>query len=97
MNTSRLMQLALAPALLALLGGCAAVRGADHRHDAASGRHDGMGGPQGRMDMQQMCEMHKQMMAGRPPAERESMMQDRMRSMSPEMRQQMQDMMANCR
>ena len=96
MNTSRFARLALAPALLLLLAGCAGMGGAGHRHDAAGGRHEGMGA-QGRMDREKMCEMHRQSMAGRTAAEREAMMEERMRSMTPEMRRQMQEMMQDCR
>lgn len=51
----------------------------------------------GAMDMQSMCEMHKKMMSGKPSAEQQAMMQERMRSMTPEMRQRMQTMHEQCK
>ena len=56
-----------------------------------------MGGPQAGMDMQSMCEMHKRMMAGKSPAERQAMIDEQMKSMAPEMRAQARQMMENCR
>ena len=47
--------------------------------------------------MHAMCEMHKKSMAGRSDADRKAMMEERMRSMPPDRRSQMQEMMANCR
>lgn len=49
------------------------------------------------MDMQSHCEMHKKMMGGKPSAEQQAMMQEHMKSMTPEMRQRMQAMHAQCR
>lgn len=78
-----------APALLAFaLGGCATAQ-QEHSHDGAAS------GPGG--DMHAMCEMHKKSMAGRSDADRKAMMEERMRSMPPDRRTQMQEMMANCR
>ena len=77
-----------APAILALaLGGCATSQ--DHAHGRASA------GPGS--DMHAMCDMHGKGMAGRSDADRMAMMEERMRSMSPEMRKQMQEMLAKCR
>lgn len=77
-----------APAFLTIvLAGCATPQ--QHPH----GR--GPAGPGS--DMHAMCEMHRNSMAGRSDADRMAMMEERMRSMSPEMRRQMQEMMANCR
>jgi hypothetical protein len=56
------------------------------------GRHGGMSG--GSMDMQAMCEKHKGMMAGKSTAEQQTMMNEHMKSMSPEMRIRMQAMYA---
>ena len=93
------LRLAAIPVLLLALTGCAALRGEpqDVRQPAASS-HGGMQGQQGMMmDMQAMCDMHKQQMAGRSPQERQAMMEERMRSMSPEMRTRMQSTMEQCR
>ncbi len=49
------------------------------------------------MDMQSHCEMHKKMMSGKPSAERQAMMQEHMKSMTPEMRQKMQAMHEQCK
>lgn len=88
MNTFSTARFA-ASALLALaLVGCA-TSPQEHSHGAAAA------GPGS--DMHAMCEMHKSSMAGRSDADRMAMMEERMRSMSPEMRRQMQEMMANCR
>jgi Spy/CpxP family protein refolding chaperone len=72
------------------LAGCAAG------HGMSAHRHAGMGGTGG-MDMQSHCEMHKKMMAGKSPAEQQAMMQDHMKSMTPEMRQRMQSMHEQCK
>ena len=77
------------PTLLALaLGGCATSQQA-HSHDGAAA------GPGG--DIHAMCEMHKKSMAGRSDADRKAMMEERMHSMPPDRRKQMQEMMASCR
>jgi len=70
------------------LAGCAA---APHASDAHA--HADMG----TMDMQSMCEMHKKMMGGKPSAEQQAMMQEHMKSMTPEMRQRMQAMHEQCK
>jgi hypothetical protein len=49
------------------------------------------------MDMQSHCEMHKKMMSGKPSAEQQAMMQEHMKSMTPEMRQRMQAMHDQCK
>lgn len=55
---------------------------------------DMMGG----MDMKAMCDNHKNMMNARTPAERDAMMDQHMKSMSPEMRQKHMSMMdARCK
>ena len=50
----------------------------------------------GQMDMQTMCEKHKAMMAGKSTVEQQTMMNEHMKSMSPEMRNGMQAMHAKC-
>ena len=97
------LRLAAIPALLSvMLAGCAGSRAQDaHAQQPARGSSDGRGGMQGQqgmmMDMEAMCEMHKQQMAGKSPQERQSMMDERMRTMSPEMRTRVQAMMEQCR
>lgn len=79
----------LAAAFLAAgLAGCAAApaKPADHAHAMA-----------GSVDPQAHCEMHKQKMAGKSPAQQQAMMQDHMKSMTPEMRQRMQAMHEQCK
>lgn len=51
----------------------------------------------GQMDMQAMCEMHKGMMAGKSTAEQQTMLNEHMKSMSPEMRARMQAMHEKCK
>lgn len=48
------------------------------------------------MDMAGMCNMHNKEMAGKTAAEQQALMQEHMKSMSPEMRQRMQEMHARC-
>jgi len=74
--------------LAVALAGCAAP---PHQGDAHA--HAGMEG----MDMQSMCEMHRKMMGGKPSAEQQAMMQEHMKSMTPDMRQRMQAMHAQCK
>jgi len=83
----RLVPLA-AVVLVAGLTGCAAARtgSGDHAHSSM-----------GAMDMQAHCEMHKKMMSGKPSAEQQAMMQEHMKSMTPEMRQRMQAMHDQCK
>ena len=53
----------------------------------------GQGGAAGQMDMKSMCEMHDRMKNARTPEERSAMMDERMKNMSPEMRQRHMEMM----
>lgn len=79
----------LASLVLAVaLAGCAA---------APAKRNDHSHAMMGTMDMQSHCEMHKKMMSGKPSAEQQAMMQEHMKSMTPEMRQRMQAMHEQCR
>jgi hypothetical protein len=85
---TRVISLATAALLVTGLTGCAAtpaMRG-DHSHAAM-----------GSMDMQSHCDLHKKMMAGKPSAEQQAMMQEHMKSMAPEMRQRMQTMHEQCK
>lgn len=85
---------AISLAAAGLLSACAATPGAS----PAPGPMGPRGGA-GAMDMQAMCDMHRQMMS-KPPAERQAMMQEQMRSMSMSsdaMHKHMQDMQARCK
>ena len=84
---TRLVPLA-ATILVAGLAGCATApaKTGDHAHATM-----------GSMDMQSHCEMHKKMMSGKPSAEQQAMMQEHMKSMTPEMRQRMQAMHEQCK
>lgn len=81
----------LAPAaasllLAALLAGCAVPVGHGHVDHHASHA----------MDMSAMCDMHRKEMAGKTAAEQQALIEEHMKSMSPEMRQRMQAMHAQC-
>ena len=95
------------PMLLAsLLAGCATNQDAQHQvhhPDTAASQPSApmsqgdSGGQMGMMDMQAMCEKHKKMMSA-TPEERQAMMDDRMKTMSPEMMQKhMQMMQEQCK
>ena len=78
---------AVPPALLALAG-C-----------TMPGPHAGTGGMHGHMhtdDTQAMCEHHRKEMAGKTPAEQQRMMDEHMRSMTPEMRERARKMHEKC-
>ncbi len=70
------------------LAGCAVGPQKNEVHDHAK---------MASMDMQSHCEMHKKMMSGKPSAEQQAMMQEHMKSMTPEMRQKMQAMHEQCK
>ncbi len=72
-----------------LVGGCAMGI------SSSSSMEDKMG-MSGQMDMQTVCEKHKAMMAGKSTVEQQTMMNEHMKSMSPEMRTGMQAMHAKC-
>jgi hypothetical protein len=79
--------------LAGLIGGCAS--GASN--SSSMGGMGSMGGMSGgQMDMQEMCTKHKSMMAGKSTAEQQAMMNEHMKSMSPEMRTRMQAMQTRC-
>ena len=84
----KLIQFFLPLAVVGLLAGCAAApaKSDDHAHMNMSA-----------MDMQSHCEMHKKMMSGKSSAEQQAMMQEHMKSMTPEMRQQMMAMHEQCK
>ena len=81
--------LLISSALLAIgLAGCAAApaKGDAHAHAGTSAT-----------DTKSMCEMHGKMMGGKPSAERQAMMQEHMKSMTPEMHERMQAMHEQCK
>ena len=89
-TNSKLLAVSGAFLVAGLIGGCATG-------PSTSGSMDGMSGMgAGQMDMQAMCEKHKSMMAGKSAAEQQAMMNEHMKSMSPEMRTRMQTMHAKC-
>jgi hypothetical protein len=53
--------------------------------------------PMSSMDMAAMCDMHKEMMSGKTPEQRQAMMAKHMKAMSPETQQHMQMMMQQCK
>ncbi|MBA2964669.1 MULTISPECIES: hypothetical protein [Ramlibacter] len=85
---SRVVALVSSALLAGALVGCAAApqKGSDHAHATMDS-----------MDMQAHCEMHRKMMSGKSAAEQQAMMQEHMKSMSPEMRQRMQAMHEQCK
>jgi hypothetical protein len=48
-------------------------------------------------DMKAMCDMHKKMMTGKTPDEQKTMMDERMKSMSPELMNKHMAMMEKCK
>jgi hypothetical protein len=88
MISSRLSAAALVFA--GVLGGCA---GGMHMSHGAGTDHSHAS----QMDMQSMCNMHKQMMAGKTAGEQQALMEEHMESMTPEARQRMESMMAQCK
>ena len=79
-----------------LIGGCATGPSTS----VSMGGMDGMSGMSGmsagQMDMQAMCKKHKSMMAGKSAAEQQAMMNEHMKSMSPEMQTRMKTMHEKC-
>lgn len=88
------LKLGLAALALSTLGGCAMHQ--RHHPGGMAGPGAGMGMGMGTMDMNARCESHRQMMAGKTPAERRAFMDSQMPSMTPEMRQQMQENEQRC-
>ncbi|MCM2250739.1 MAG: hypothetical protein NDJ19_00115 [Ramlibacter sp.] len=87
---------AVGAVLTSLLSGCASNMGDHHGGgDRAGSMMHGM--EPGSQDMQAMCAMHKQMMAGKPAAEQRAIMDEHMKKMSPQMRQNMQAMQEHCK
>lgn len=96
MTTKRLL-LTVAPAMLAaLLAGCAAgpQDAVGHHHGGAMDHGHGHGSM---MDMNAMCDMHRQMMGGKTPQERQALIDEHMKSMPPEMREHVRLMDEQCK
>ena len=72
-----------------LLAGCAA--------DMHSAHHGNGPVPMSSMDMTAMCDMHKEMMSGKTPEQRQAMMAKHMKAMSADMQQHMRMMMQQCK
>lgn len=89
-----LFALATPVLMTVLLSGCA-LQGTAGQHSGAAGGPMGM--QMSMQDMQAMCEMHKSMMQGKPPAERQALMAEHMKHMSPQMQAQMQAMQQHCK
>ena len=83
--------------LVGFIGGCATGTSSS----GSMGNMGGMGGMSGmtggQMEPQAMCDRHKSMMAGKSAAEQQAMMNDHMKSMTPEMRTRMQAMYEKCK
>ena len=90
-TNSKLLAVSGAFLVAGLIGGCAT--GASTSGSMGGGM-GGMGA--GQMDMQAMCEKHKSMMAGKSTAEQQAMMNEHMKSMSPEMQTRMKTMHEKC-
>lgn len=89
---------------IAVLTGCATRQDVQHKQhhpdtttsQATDAMSSGSGSADDKMrmmDTKAMCDMHQKMMNARTPEERRAMMDERMKGMSPEMRQQHMDMM----
>ena len=98
-TNSKLLVVTGALFLAGLVGGCttgASSSGSMGGMEGMSGMSgmSGMGG--GQMDMAGMCEKHNAMMAGKSKAEQQTMMNEHMKSMSPEMQTRMKAMHEKC-
>lgn len=94
----RLLLAALALGALAL-SGCATGHAGSHSM-GPGGYGPGPGPGAGSMDMQAMCNRHRQMMGSSTPAERQAMMQEGMKGMgmsAEDMQKRMQEMDQRCR
>ena len=91
----RLLPLGAIGLAAGLLSGCAAHPNASHAHGSMM-THD----HHGAMDMQAMCERHRQMMGSMSPAEHQAMMQEHMKGMpmsAEHMQKHMQEMQERCK
>ena len=92
-TNSKLLAVSGAFLVAGFIGGCATGPSTPGSMGSMGGM-SGMGA--GQMDMQAMCEKHKSMMAGKSAAEQQAMMNDHMKSMSPEMQTRMKTMHEKC-
>lgn len=90
---ARLPSLILPLLVASALAGCASSPHADREAGMASGKGMSGDGCGDKMSMQQMCDMHRQMMNGKSPEERQKMMDEMMPGMSPDMQQMHMRMM----
>lgn len=87
------------PVLVAALAGCAPSQPMQQSDAATSSATQGGGitGATGSgvpsADTKAMCDMHQRMMGASTPEERQALMDENMRNMTPEMQQQHMDMM----
>jgi hypothetical protein len=88
MHVSRVAPLLSSAFLVTALAGCAVAPKESEDAHAHTGDTT---------DVQSTREMHKKMMGGKPSEQQQAMMQDHMRSMTPEMRQRMQAMHDQCK
>ena len=92
-TNSKLLAVSGAFLVAGFIGGCATGPSTPGSMGSMGGM-SGMGA--GQMDMQAMCEKHKSMMAGKSAAEQQAMMNEHMKSMSPEMQTHMKAMHEKC-
>ena len=96
-TTSKSLAVSGAFLFAGLIGGCATSASNSGSLGGGMGGMGGMSGMgAGQMDMQAMCEKHKSMMAGKSAAEQQAMMNEHMKSMSPEMQTRMKTMHEKC-
>ena len=88
------------------MAGCATSQDAEHSQHypvTSTAQPAGMMSPSASgdqmamMDMKTMCDMHKKMMSAKTPEEQKAMMDERMKSMSPEMMKKHMAMMEKCK
>ena len=71
----------------------AAVTGCATKEDSLHSRHH----LESSMDMKAMCAMHEKMKSTKTPEEQKAMMDEHMKTMSPESMQKHMEMMAQCK
>lgn len=85
-----------APVLVAALAGCAPsqpMQQSDSTLSQGGGTMGATASGEPAMDTKAMCGMHQRMMNASTPEERQALMDEHMRNMTPAMRQQQLDMM----
>jgi hypothetical protein len=92
MTAESSMKYAAIAALAVLLAGCVTAPGAHDHHAVSAGSRNAADGDKG------MCGMHSRMMSANTPAEREAMMRDHMKDMTPEeKKKRMEGMQDKCK